>query len=113
MERQWCLKLNRHLDLDNELDSLERALKQGIIATKQPDGSYIVTSSNGVDTYRVSDNMCVCTGFWRWHYCKHLALVHELQRKAGDIIKCEVCGRWLLINPPMTADEWGNLHNDA
>ena len=100
----------RHIDFDSELTSLERAINQGIKAERQDDGTYLVLSSNGVDSYHISHNMCTCTGYWRWHYCKHIALVHVLQKEAGDIVLCPICGKHLLIHPPMSADEWSNLH---
>lgn len=102
--------MGRHIDFEAEMPDLERAYNQNIQATRNADGSYSVLSSNGVDVYKVSHNMCTCTGYWRHHHCKHIALVHQLQLKCGDIIICQVCGKFLLVYPPLTADQWEQLH---
>lgn len=107
-----CMKVNRHIDFESELPHLERALDQGItVKPTNKVGVYEVTSSNSDNIYIVANNSCTCTGYWRWHYCKHIALVHYVQRQQGKIIVCEVCGRFLLVEPPMTADEYYNLHS--
>lgn len=104
--------MSRHIDFDIEQTDLDRAIKQGIVAERLSPGVYAVSSSNGVDTYKVDHNMCNCTGYWRWHKCKHIALVHTLMAKNGDAMICEQCGQWLIVQPPMTADEWSTLHDE-
>ena len=102
----------RHIDFEAELSDLDRGIKQGITAERLANGEYAVTSSNGVDTYKVSHDMCSCTGYWRWHRCKHIAIVHQLQLKNKEIVLCEVCGNWLRIAPPMSVDEYERLHDN-
>lgn len=102
----------RTVDFEIELPDLERAYKQGIKAEQLEPGVYAVTSSNGVDMYKVSHDMCNCTGYWRWHKCKHIALVHVMQKENGEIQYCEQCGKYHIVVPAMTADEWEKLHDD-
>jgi hypothetical protein len=102
----------RHIDFDAEQPDLDRALKQGIVAEQLAPGEYSVLSSNGVDTYKISHNMCTCTGYWRWHKCKHIALVHTLMQQNGDAIICDYCGLWLIVQPPMSVEEYEHLHDD-
>lgn len=99
---------DRHFDPlhPKHVAALQRALDESLQLKFVTTGNWTCKHN----TYEVTLLRCSCPGYGYTGYCKHLALARVLAMIEGLISPCPTCDKLLIVYPPMSADEWYNLH---
>lgn len=92
-------------------EAVQRALRDHVQLKQGVGPIWTCMGRSFNEPYQVTLFDCTCPGYAYTHYCKHLALARELAVHLGYISKCPGCDLYLVVNPPMTADEWAGLHD--